>query len=404
MLNAARQLQPHLIRLRRRIHRWPELAFDEHKTAALVSQTLRDLGIAYETGVARTGVIAWLGQSHGPTIALRADMDALPIQERSDVPYASQRPGMMHACGHDAHTAMLLGAAALLKQHEADLPGRVKLIFQPSEERIDDEGFSGAKLMVAEGVLDDIDAIMGLHTEPHLPVGTIALRPGPMMAAADHFRMEILGRVAHGAYAYLGVDAIVLAAQVINAAQTLISRRIPAVEAGVITFGKIQGGVAENILCDRVVLSGTVRSFRPEIRDQLERELGEVAAIARQMGGDYRYSYLRGNPSVINDGRLTGFVSRIGGQLLGAECVQKASMTTGGEDFSWYSRQKPGTFVRIGVRDPAWEADRPLHTDTFDIQEDALPVGAALLAESALRWAAGNQSRWPFSGARKRYT
>ncbi len=386
MLNAARQLQPQLIQLRRQIHRWPELAFEENRTAALVSHTLHDLGIPHETGVARTGVIAWLGNGNGPTLALRADMDALPIDEQNDVPYVSQRPGIMHACGHDAHTTMLLGAASLLKQCEDDLCGRVMLIFQPSEERINEEGFSGAKLMVKEGVIDEVDAIIGVHVEPRLPVGSIALRPGAMMAAADRFRMEILGRSAHGAYAYLGIDAIVLAAQVINAVQTLISRRVPAIEAGVVTFGQIQGGTAENILCDRVVLTGTVRSFKPEIRDLLERELEEVAAIARQMGGDYRYTYLRGNPSVVNDGRLTGFVSRIGGQLLGADRVLEAPMTTGGEDFAWFSTQKPGTFVRVGVRDPDWQADRSLHTPTFDLHEDALAIGAALLAESALRW------------------
>jgi amidohydrolase len=313
-------------------------------------------------------------------------MDALPLEEDTGLFFSSRRPGIMHACGHDAHTTMLLGAAELLKRHEAELKGRVKLIFQPSEERIDAEGYSGAKLMVEEGVADDIDAIIGVHVDPSLDVGTIGLRPGPMMAAADRFEMEILGQTAHGAYAHLGVDAIVLAAQVITAAQTLVSRRIPAINEGVVTFGMISGGVRENIICDRVALEGTVRTFDPDIRDQLQQGLEDVAAIARQMGGDYRYRYFRGNPPVINDGLLTGFVSRIGGQLFGVDKIGEAAKTTGGEDFSWYSCKTRGTFVRIGTHDPGWPAKYKLHTPDFRIDERALVIGAALLAQSAQRW------------------
>ena len=386
MLDEAQELAPELIRIRRQIHRWPELGFEEHRTAALVARRLHDLGIPHETEVARTGVVGWVGNGDGPTIALRADMDALPIHEATGADYASQRPGIMHACGHDAHTTMLLGAAELLKRHENELKGRVKLIFQPSEEMMGPDGKSGGRLMVEEGVADDIEAIIGLHMDPSIEVGKIGVRPGPMMAAADKFEMEILGKAAHGAYAYQGVDAIVLAAQVINAAQTLISRRIPAIKEGVVTFGVIHGGARENIICDRVHLAGTVRSFDPAIRDQLERELEQVAAITRVLGGDYRYLYIRGNPPVINDGQLTGFVARIGGQMLGGERVVEAAKTTGGEDFSWFSCQTRGAFVRIGARNPNWDVTRPLHTPTFDIDERALPIGAALLAQSAIRW------------------
>ncbi|RME83131.1 MAG: amidohydrolase [Caldilineae bacterium] len=386
MLAEANKIAPMLIEIRRNLHRWPELAFEEQRTAALVARKLHELGIPHETEVARTGVVAWLGRADGPTIALRADMDALPITEANDVPYASQRPGLMHACGHDAHTAMLLGAASLLKQHEQELRGRVKLIFQPAEESIDEEGWSGAKLMVSEGVIDDVDAIIGIHVAPELQVGQVGVRPGPMMAAADRFTLEILGRAAHGAYAYQGVDAIVLAAQVINAAQTLISRRIPAIEEGVVTFGTIHGGTRENVLCDRVTLTGTVRSFNPAIRDRLEEGLEEVAGLTRLFGGDYRFLYIRGNPPVVNDGRLTGFVERISRQMLGGDRVQEAAKTTGGEDFAWYGQHTRSTFMRIGVRSPSWEGIRPLHTPGFDIDEGALPLGAAILAQSALQW------------------
>lgn len=396
MFKQAKALLPELIRIRRHIHQWPELSFEEYETSAFVSKKLHDLGIDHETEVARTGVVAIIGHGEGPVIALRADMDALPIQEENDVSYKSRRPGVMHACGHDTHTTMLLGAAMLLKQVEDQLPGRIKLIFQPAEEIIGGDGYSGAKLMVDEGVVDDVDAIVGLHMDPTLPAGTIGVRPGPMMAAADRIAIEILGKKAHGAYAYLGTDAIVLAAQVIMAAQTLVSRRIPAVQEGVITFGEIHGGVRENIISDRVTLTGTVRSFDPAIRDQLEQELEDVVSIVQKMGGDYRYEYFRGNPPVINDGLLAGFVSRVGRQLFGSEQVREAAKTTGGEDFAWYMLKTRGTFVRIGARHPDWPEIRPLHTATFDVDERALAVGSALLAQGAMQWLKEyDPDRWP---------
>ncbi len=385
-LSAAQTFAPEIVHLRRTLHRWPELAFEEHRTAALVAHKLHEWGIPHETEVAQTGVVGWIGSNGGPVIALRADMDALPIQEENDLPFASERPGLMHACGHDGHTAMLLGAARLLKAREADLPGRVKLIFQPAEEVILAEGGSGAKQMIAEGVIDDVDAIIGLHVDPTLHVGQIGLRPGPVMAAADRFDLEILGKAAHGAHAYQGVDAIVLAAQVITAAQTLVSRRIPAVKEGVVSFGVIQGGTKENVVCDRVLLTGTVRTFEPDIRDLLEAELHQVAAITRALGGDYCLSYLRGSPPVINDGLLTGFVSRVARQIVGVENVTEGAKSTGGEDFAWYQEKTRGTFLRLGAANPAWSAIRPLHTPTFDLDETALPIGAALLASAAEQW------------------
>ena len=396
MFQQAQDLLPKLIHIRRHLHQWPELSFEEYETSAFVAKQLHDLGIPHETEVARTGVVGHLGRADGPTIALRADMDALPILEENDVPYRSRREGVMHACGHDAHTTMLLGAAMLLKQVEDQLPGRVKLIFQPAEEIIGGDGYSGAKLMVKEGVVDDVDAIIGIHMDPTLPAGTVGVRPGPMMAAADRIFIEILGKKAHGAYAYLGADAIVMAAQVIMAAQTLVSRRIPAVQEGVVTFGEIHGGVRENIISDRVTLTGTVRSFDPAIRDQLEKELEDVVSIVQKLGGDYVYRYLRGNPAVINDGLLTGFLARIAGQVLGPEKVLEAAKTTGAEDFAWYMLHTRGTFMRVGARSPHWPELRSLHTPTFDIEESALAVGAAVIAQAALRWLQEyDPERWP---------
>lgn len=386
MYQHALDITPLLIQLRRTLHQWPELSFEEYRTASFLAARLSELDIPFETEVARTGLVGWIGNGRGPTVALRADMDALPIKEENDSDYVSERPGIMHACGHDAHMTMLLGAAMLLKAHEDELNGRVKLIFQPAEEIVGPDGKSGASLMIEEGVIDDVDAIFGLHVDPGFEVGKIAIRPGPMMAAADRFELDILGKAAHGAYAYQGVDAIVLAAQVINAAQTLISRRIPAVKEGVITFGTIQGGARENVLCGRVHLSGTVRTFEAAIRDQLESELHDVSAITRQLGGDYHLEYIRGNPSVVNDGRLTGFVARVAGQMLGADQVLEAPKTTGGEDFAWYGLETRSTFMRIGVRNPEWPAIRPLHTPIFDLDERSLAIGAAMLASSASQW------------------
>lgn len=386
LLAAAHTLTPQIVEWRRTLHRWPELAFAEHRTAALVAARLHEWGIPHETEVAQTGVVGWVGAAAGPTIALRADMDALPIHEENDVPYRSERPGLMHACGHDAHTAMLLAAARLLKEHEAELPGRVKFIFQPAEEVIPDEGGSGAWRMIAEGVLDDVDAIVGLHVDPTLPTGQIGIRPGPIMAAADRFELTILGKAAHGAHPYQGVDAIVLAAQVVTAAQTLVSRRIPASKEAVVTFGTIQGGSKENIICDRVLLTGTVRTFEPAVRDQLEAELEQIASLVRALGGDYRLRYLRGSPPVINDGLLTGFVSRVARQVVNAEQVVDIPKSTGGEDFAWYQQKTRGTFVRLGCHAPTDAPSRALHTPTFDLDEAALPLGAALLAAVAIRW------------------
>ncbi len=386
MYQQAQSLLPRLIQIRRHLHQWPELSFQEYETAAFVSKQLHDLGVRHETEVARTGVVGYLGNAQGPTIALRADMDALPILEENDVPYRSRREGVMHACGHDAHTTMLLGATMLLKQVEDQLPGRVKLIFQPAEEIIGGDGYSGAKLMVEEGIVDDVDAIIGVHVDPTLPAGQVGVRPGPMMAAADRIEIDILGKKAHGAYAYLGADAIVLAAQVILAAQTIISRRIPAVQEGVITFGEIHGGVRDNIISDRVRLTGTVRSFDPAIRDQIERELEDVVSIVQKMGGNYRYHYARGNPPVINDGQLTGFLARMAKQVLGPDQVVEAAKTTGAEDFAWYLKHTRGTFMRVGVKQAEWPEPRPLHTPTFDIDERALAVGAAVIAHAALHW------------------
>ena len=382
MLQRAQALRERLIEIRRAIHRQPELGFQEFKTAQLVADTLTELGIKVETGVGLTGVVGYLGE-RGPTIALRADMDALPIQELNDVPYASQVPGVMHACGHDAHVACLLGTAMLLA--EAELKGQVRFIFQPSEEGQDEEGKSGAMRMVEAGVMEGVDAVVALHTHTDTLAGTIGLLPGPMMAAADSFRVAILGQACHGAYPHKGTDAIVLAAQVIVAIQTIVSRRIRPLDSGVITVGTIQGGTKTNIVADRVELAGTIRSFKPEIRQQLFDGLERACGVARALGGDYELKITPGYPFTVNDEALTEFVRQVGIDLLGPDKVGEAKAEMGAEDFSFLAARAPGCFFRLGVGFPDQEPRRG-HNPYFDVNEDALPVGAAVLAEVARRY------------------
>jgi len=383
MLQRAHELHERIRALRRAIHQHPELSYQEHRTAALVADTLRSLGLQVETGVARTGVIGTLVGGEGPTVALRADMDALPIQEQNDVPYASQVPGVMHACGHDAHTAMLLGAAMLLAENPP--PGRVRFLFQPSEEGPDEEGKSGGKRFVEAGVMEGVDAVFGLHVFGEYPSGTIAVRAGPQMAAADLFEVEIIGQGCHGAYPHKGTDAILLAAHVILALQQIVARRVDPVESGVVTVGAIQGGHKHNIVADRVILKGTTRAFDPTVRQRIFDELERACGVARALGGDFRLTITECYPPVVNDPELTAFVQEVARDLLGPEAVLEARPTMGAEDFSFLAREAPGCFWRLGVRAPG-EPERPLHTPTFDIDEAVLPIGAALLAEVAWRY------------------
>ena len=388
MLQRAQALSDILSALRREVHRHPGLAFQEHHTAQLIARRLAELGIA-SRGVAKTGVVADLASPgvSGPTIALRADMDALPIQEESEVPYASQLPGLMHACGHDAHVACLLGAAQLLAEEAAAgrLPGRVRFLFQPSEEDWDDEGLSGAMRMVREGVMDGVDAVAGLHVWADLDVGAISTRVGTMSAHPDKFRLIIKGQEAHGAYPQRGVDAIVVAAQVINALQTVVSRRLDPTRAKVLTVGTIQGGTKENILAGEVRMTGTLRTFEPETRDALVAEMKRACEVARALGGDFELAVFPGYDPVVNDPTMTELVRRVGADLLGEQGVREAFLEMGGEDFSYFAQKAPGCFFWLGSAFPG-EPKRLHHHPRFDIDERCLPLGAALLAEIAVRY------------------
>jgi amidohydrolase len=386
MLERAQKLTDLLVELRRDLHRHPELSFQEYRTAQRVAKRLTELGLETRTGVGKTGVVADLG-TQGPRIALRADMDALPIQEANDVDYASQIPGVMHACGHDVHVACLLGAAQLLAEEDAAgrLPGRVRFLFQPAEEAQDDEGRSGAMRMVDEGVMAGVDAVVGLHVWADRPVGSISVREGPTCARPDKFKLVIEGREAHGAFPHEGLDAIALSAQVINALQTVISRRLDPTRGRVLTVGTIQGGTKDNIVAGQVTMTGTIRTFEPETRATLLTEMERACGVARALGGDYDLTVIPGYPPVINDPEMTALVRKSSVDLLGSGSVHDAPLEMGGEDFSYFAEKAPGCFFFLGGAPP----DKPKprhHHPLFDVDERCLPLGTALLAEIAIRF------------------
>jgi amidohydrolase len=373
-----------LVQIRRDIHAHPELAFQETRTAALVADELKRLGCEVRTGVGVTGCVGELSTGSGRTIALRADMDALPIREANDVPYRSCNDGVMHACGHDAHVTCVLGAARLLAEsaREGELPpGRIRLLFQPSEETTDDENIGGASRMIADGAMDEVDAVLALHVAAMSPTGLVLFRPGPLMAGNDTLFGTVRGVNAHAALPHEGRDAILLASHVIQAAQAVVARLIDPLQTAVVTFGKIQGGTAENILADEVRLEGTLRYFSDEVRKTIHDELQRAFAVADAMGGNGLLEIREGNPPVINDARLTELARSAASFAVGADSIAVADQIMGAEDFAFLAREAPGCFFWLGAR----IADNPRthHSPRFDIDERCLPRGAAALAAAA---------------------
>jgi amidohydrolase len=375
-----------MVALRREIHRHPEPAFGEIRTAKLIAGQLATLGIPHRNGVAGTGVVGEVGQG-GRCIALRADMDALPIQEGNEVPYASEVPGMMHACGHDVHVAGLLGTARLLAEEHAAgrLPGRVRFLFQPAEESADARGRSGAMRLVEEGAMDGVDAVLGLHVAADQPLGTIGLRDGTMTAFTDRFRIDVLGEAAHAACPQQGFDAVVLAAHVIQALQTVISRRLDPTKGRVLTIGTIHGGDKENVVAAKVTLAGTIRTFDPEVREEVYAEVRRACGVARAMGGDYELKINGGYPAVVNNEAMAGLVRRAGAALLGADNVLQLELQMHGEDFAFLSQKAPGCYFNLGGAIPG-EPERLHHNPRFDVDERCLPIGAAVMAKAALQF------------------
>lgn len=381
MLDRARAIAPDLIAWRRDFHRNPELGFKERRTAQYVAKVLEDLGCRVRSGVGRTGVVAELGEG-GRLIALRADMDALPIQEANAVPYASQNPGVMHACGHDAHTAMLLGAARLLAQET--MPGRIRFFFQPAEEVADEEGLSGAPRMIQDGAMDSVEAVLALHVDASTAVGDVEVDEGPNSAGVDTFYASIIGKGGHGASPHKVIDPIYLASHVILGLHGIVSRHIHPFEPAVVSVGSIHGGDASNVIPERVEISGTLRFMSQEVQAIINHEIERALEIARSLGGDYELKMEPGNPPSFNNPQMVALIRAVAQDLLGAQHVLVSKPEMGAEDFAFFAEHVPGAMFYLGAR---LESDeRRAHSPYFDIDENCLPIGTALLAESALRY------------------
>lgn len=381
-LEKATEIEQNIIKWRREIHQNPELGFEEIQTANLVAQTLRHMGIEAEVGVGRTGVVARIGDGNGKKIGIRADMDALPIQETVELEFKSQVDGKMHACGHDAHTAMLLGVAQLL--HDIpDLSGEVRLLFQPSEERWDADGISGATAMIDDSALEELDHVIALHVDSTEPVGQVKVGDGYVLAAVDTFYATIYGEGTHGASPHMGIDPIWIASQVISAVQGVRSRQTDPTSASVITIGSIHSGSAPNIIPDKVEITGTIRSFSEDIRQQLHSGLDQALQISKALGGNYELTISRGYPALYNDPAVAQLLRDVSADHLGSENAKIAVPKMGAEDFSYMTQKAPGAMLFLGAKYD--DKHRPHHSPIFAIGEDSFKYGTAILAETAVK-------------------
>ncbi|HEY6171408.1 MAG TPA: amidohydrolase [Candidatus Kapabacteria bacterium] len=372
-----------VVTLRRTIHANPELAFEENETSKLVATTLEKYGVEVRRGVAKTGIVGTIkGKNKGKVIALRGDMDALPILEATGLPFASKNSGKMHACGHDAHTSIGLGAAMILSELKDELNGEVRFLFQPSEERVP----GGAPFMIEDGALDGVDEIYGLHVIAQHDAGTVGFCPGEMMASADELFFTIKGKSGHGARPQHAVDPIVTSAQVITALQTLVSRNLDPFSQGVITIGSIHGGFAPNIIPEEVKLIGTVRAMTKEWREYAHRRIVEIVeGICAANGATCDILIDKGYPVLNNHLQQTVFAEETARELFGSSHVFKAERLMAAEDFAYYLEKVPGTFYRLGIRNEKMGITADIHNDHFTIDEEALRTGIAMQAYLAVK-------------------
>ena len=373
-----------IINIRRELHEHPELMYEEFKTSELIRRELDKLDIPYKHPIAETGVLASIGNGNGPCVALRADMDALPIHEETDVPFRSKIDGKMHACGHDCHVSMLLGAAKLLKEKENKINGTVKLLFQPAE-----EGGAGGKLMREEGALKDpaVERIFGLHVWPQMPSGQIGSREGTFLAATSSLSLTVKGVGGHAAVPQLTKDPVLTSARIITNLQSIISRELDPLDSGVVSITVINGGNASNVIPSDVNVKGTLRSLTMDGLKQLQKRVKEIAegiaqthgceAIVEYVGNDY--------PPTVNDSDMWKFAKKIGIELLGNENVSDLDAVMGGEDFAYYTEKVKGCFVVLGMNNPDIDATYSVHHPMFKADEDALHIGTALHTIFALK-------------------
>ncbi|WP_052339399.1 amidohydrolase [Gorillibacterium massiliense] len=368
------KLETKLIGYRRHLHAHPELSGEEHETTKTIRKWLRDDGIRLADYPLKTGVVAEIGGLRGgPVIAIRADIDALPVQEETELPFASQSPGIMHACGHDVHTAILLGAAQLLKERESELEGTVRLLFQPNEEKA-----KGAGQVIQSGALEGVSAVFGLHNKPDLPVGTIGIKAGPLMAAADGFAIHVEGRGSHAAVPEASIDAIVASAHIITALQSVVSRNVSSLDSAVVSVTKLNSGTAWNVIADKADLEGTLRTFREDVRAKVRQRFEQVVTgVGAALGALSSVRWISGPPAVVND-PLWAERSIRTARSLGLTVVEPAP-SPAGEDFAFYLEKTPGIFFFLGTAGPEeW------HHPKFDADEAALPIGASFFAALAV--------------------
>ena len=381
-----KEKKDYIIQLRRDFHMHPELGFDEHRTSKIVAEHMTNLGLKVTTGVNKTGVVALLeGKKPGKTILLRADMDALAVNEENDVPYASTKKGVMHACGHDGHTAVLIGVAQILNEMKDDINGNIKFVFQPSEEN----NPGGALGMIEEGVLENpkVDGAIAFHVWNDRLIGEIGLREGPIMACTDELEITIIGKGGHGAAPHQCIDSILVASHVVTALQSISSRQISPLDPVVVTIGTINGGTANNVIAPNVTMTGTVRTFDPAIRETLKRRIERIVAnTAASFEADYIVNYTMGYPPTVCDRGMVELIKASAAKVIGFDKILVADKTMGGEDMSYFLEKVPGALFFVGSGNPDKGIIYPHHHPKFNIDEDSLNIALEIMTRATLRF------------------